>query len=411
MTFAWAGIWNKVAALMGASLAQIVAVHLVWGALVVALFGAGSACAAGSGDAAAEPAAPTQFIDPSDGWFDAGAFIDTAHGFVPLLIPITEPAVGYGLVAALVFIDRHAPGEGQRYTRPNISAVGGLATENDTRGAFAGHLGTWHEGRLRTQAALADADINLDFFGLGGSRPAGESGLGYTVAASGGMAGGSYRLGEGPLWLGLRYALVNTQTTFRGSDSELPGIDPADSDLRLAALTPSLTLDMRDNFFTPTRGWYLDLALPVFRDSFGSDRDFQLFDLEGLYFRPLQPTVFLGLRGAAKASADDTPFFLRPFVMLRGVQAMRYQGEQAAEGEAELRWQVHSRFSVLGFAGVGTARSEIGERERDESVSAGGAGFRYLVSRRHGLHMGIDVADGPDDPIWYVIFGNAWLRP
>jgi hypothetical protein len=29
-------------------------------------------------------------------------FLDTAHGFVPLLVPITEPALGYGTVGAAV---------------------------------------------------------------------------------------------------------------------------------------------------------------------------------------------------------------------------------------------------------------------------------------------------------------------
>jgi hypothetical protein len=49
--------------------------------------------------------------------------------------------------------------------------------------------------------------------------------------------------------------------------------------------------------------------------------------------------------------------------------------------------------------------------ERSENVTAGGAGFRYLVARRYGLQMGVDVADGPDDTVLYVVFGNAWLRP
>lgn len=66
---------------------------------------------------------------------------------------------------------------------------------------------------------------------------------------------------------------------------------------------------------------------------------------------------------------------------------------------------------MVGFAGAGTARSAIGDAAREESVNAGGAGFRYFVSRRHGLHMGIDIAAGPDDPILYIVFGNAWLRP
>jgi hypothetical protein len=44
-------------------------------------------------------------------------------------------------------------------------------------------------------------------------------------------------------------------------------------------------------------------------------------------------------------------------------------------------------------------------------VAAGGAGLRYLIARKHGLHMGLDVAAGPDKPVFYVMFGNAWLRP
>jgi hypothetical protein len=31
--------------------------------------------------------------------------------------------------------------------------------------------------------------------------------------------------------------------------------------------------------------------------------------------------------------------------------------------------------------------------------------------RKHGLHMGLDVATGPDEAIWHLVFGSAWLRP
>jgi hypothetical protein len=99
----------------------------------------------------------------ADGWLDLSQFLDTAHGFVPLVSPITEPAVGYGAAAALIFIDRQTSAPQQRNVRPNIAAIGGAATENGTRGLFAGHLGTWRDGRLRTMAAIADAEVNLDF--------------------------------------------------------------------------------------------------------------------------------------------------------------------------------------------------------------------------------------------------------
>ena len=354
-------------------------------------------------DASAAPSAP-RFRDPVDGWFDVSEFLDTFYGFVPVIMPITEPAVGYGAAAALVFIDRHVPG-----VRPNILAVGGLRTENGTDGVFGVHLGTWMGGRLRTLVAVADMDVNLDFFGLGGDRT--SAGVGYTISPGGGVVGAQYRLGDSPFWLGLRYTRASTRVTLDPTVPPPAAIASSDLNLELAALTPAVSLDTRDNFFTPTRGWYVDLSVPVFREALGSDRDFETANLTAIHYRPLSPSLFFSVRGTAKSSSDGTPFFLRPFVALRGVQALRYQGEQTAEAEAELRWQVHPRFSAVGFAGAGAARADIGQQDRNKSVVAGGAGFRYMIARKHGLHMGLDLAFGPDHPIIYVVFGNAWLRP
>src|SRR5690349_8601140 len=112
----------------------------------------------------------SRFRDPDDGRFDVSGFLDTAYGFVPLLVPITEPAVGYGAVGAAVFVHGEPPAPGEEFVRPTMSAVGALRTENGTRGWFGGNLGTWWNGRLRTIAALGDVDLNLEFFGLGGDR-------------------------------------------------------------------------------------------------------------------------------------------------------------------------------------------------------------------------------------------------
>jgi len=358
----------------------------------------------------AESASASRFTDPEDDRFDVSGFLDTAYGFVPLLVPITDPAVGYGAVGVLVFIHGAPPAAGEPYVRPTMSTVGALRTENGTRGWFGANLGSWRGGRLRTIAALADVDVNLDFFGLGGDRVS-DAGLGYSVEGEGGVVGGSFQLGETQLWLGMRYASVATNVTLQTPLLELPGVSPADYDLKLGSLTPAVTFDRRDNFFTPTRGWYVDLSVPLFRESFGSDRDFETLNLTTMYYHPLGRSLYLAVRASAKDSSDGTPFYLRPYVALRGVQALRYQGEQAVELETELRWQLRPRFSVIGFAGAGEAQASIAARDRNESVSAGGAGFRYLIARRYGLHIGVDVADGPDDTVFYVVLGSAWLRP
>ena len=69
---------------------------------------------------AADGNKPSRLFDPDDGWLDLSQFLDSAYGFVPLISPITEPAVGYGAAAALLFIDRQNPGSQQRHSRPNI---------------------------------------------------------------------------------------------------------------------------------------------------------------------------------------------------------------------------------------------------------------------------------------------------
>lgn len=257
-----------------------------------------------------------------------------------------------------------------------------------------------------------DAQINLEFFGLGGDRAPDDQGLDYTINARGGAAGASYRFGDRPLWLGLRYANMRTTVDPSGATpSGTPAIPGTDRYLDLVALTPSLTFDTRDNLFTPIRGGYLDLSIPVFRTALGADRDFERATLTGITFRPLTHSLFFGARGTVRTSSNGTPFFLRPFIVLHGVEALRYQGEQAAEIETELRWQFHRRFSLVGFGGAGAARIDADERRRQQSVATGGAGLRYLLAREHGLHMGLDLAFGPDDPILYVVFGSAWMRP
>jgi len=372
----------------------------------VTLMGASPVRAA---DAEEAESPPSRFKDPDDGRFDVSGFLDTAYGFVPLLVPITEPAIGYGAVGAAVFIHGEPPAPGEQFVRPTMSVIGALRTENNTRGWFGANLGTWWGGRLRTIAALGDLDLNLEFFGLGDH--ASGDGLGYSIKGKGGVLGGNYRLGRSQVWLGVRYASIDTDVTLDAPLLDLPNVPPADYALRIAALTPSLTFDRRDNFFTPTRGFYVDLSLPLYRESYGSDRDFETANLTAMYFRPLGEALYFSARGSAKDSSDGTPFYLRPYVALRGVQALQYQAEQAAELEVEVRWQLRPRYSVVGFAGTGEARGSIGTLARSENVTAGGAGFRYLIARRYGMQMGVDIADGPDDTVLYVVFGNAWLRP
>jgi outer membrane protein assembly factor BamA len=344
------------------------------------------------------------------GQLDASGFLEKRYGFLPVVLPITEPAVGYGAAGGLGFVSRPLGETRAGFGRPNITAVGAMGTENGTWGVLVGDSRHWLKDRLQTVAGVVYASMNLDFYGVGENAVLAKHPLRYNLEPRGGMVQGKYRLGNSPTWAGLNYAFASTDVSFE-APAGTPGLPEFCSDSNVGGLTPSLTFDSRDNIFTPTRGTYVEATAGLFSQSLGGDDEFQRERLIAMQFLPLRRKLFLGLRGELAASFGDEPFYLRPFIRLRGAPVMRYQGEETAQIEAELRWQYWRRFSLVGFAGGGVAWNDLERFESAHSIVAGGAGFRYELARKYGLHMGLDVAFGPDNTAVYVQVGSAWARP
>jgi hypothetical protein len=252
--------------------------------------------------------------------------------------------------------------------------------------------------------------VNLDYYGLGeAERPESEP-LTYNLQPVGGLLQAKYRLGASRFWGGLGYAFAATQVTFE-APADTPGLPDHDSESRVGGLMPVLSFDSRDNLFTPARGTYCELMAGLFSAALGGDDEFQRVGLVAMQYLPLPGRLTLGLRGDATATFGDVPFYMRPFIYMRGVPAMRYQGEGVVQAEAEIRWQFWKRLSLVGFIGAGKRWSEFDRFDDSGTVTAGGTGIRYELARRHGMHAGIDVAFGPEDPAIYVQFGSAWARP
>jgi len=353
--------------------------------------------------------APSKIFDAEDGWLDVSGFLDEAYGFVPMVMPITEPAIGYGGGLGLIFIDRNEPYQGETFRKPNIGGVGGLATENGTWAVFGAHSGSWLDGDLETLIGAAYGSINLDFYGIG-DGPLNNHPFSYNIKPLGGLFEGRYRLGSSPIRAGLRYGFGQIDASF--DNGTVPAqVRARELDSTVSGFTPTLTYDTRNNTFTPTRGVYAQAGVNLNRHAFGSDFNFEIVDLMLLYYIPIAPKLSLGLRTDASLSFDDVPFYLRPYINLRGVAAMRYVGEHMAEMELEARWQFWRRFSLVGFVGTGVAWNDLDRFDNRQNVVTGGVGFRYELARKYGLHMGIDVAFGPDQPAIYIQFGSAWFRP
>lgn len=353
---------------------------------------------------------PSKFRSPDDGWLDISGFLEQKYGFFPLVVPITEPAVGYGAAGGLMFLSKPLPSAEAGLGRPNITMVGGFGTENGTWGALAGDLRYWLDEHLQTLVGFIYSSVNLDFYGLGNDPLLANNPLRYNLEPKGGTARAKYRFGDTRIWAGLNYAYSATEVSF-DKPPGTPGEPQTRHESNVGGFTPSLTWDTRDNFFTPNRGTYLEASAGFFSPAFGADNDFQRAGLLAMQFVPLSSTLFLGFRAEGLASFGNEPFYLRPYISLRGAPTLRYQGEEVAQIETELRWQFWKRFSLVGFVGGGAAWNHFEHFDSSQSIVTGGAGFRYEIARAYGLHMGLDLAFGPDNTAVYIQVGSAWSRP
>ena len=350
-----------------------------------------------------------RFFDPQDGQLDLSYFLENPRGFLPIPIVVTEPAVGYGAGGAGMFLRPRREAGDEGWARPDISAVGAFATENGTWGAFGGDASRWFEGRLRTLVGAGAGQFNLDFYGRGGGPSSLNESVRYSLQFTGAVAQANWQLAPKSPWaVGVRYVYADVDPKPR--DSTFQSL--ADQ-VRVKVSAPSAVVeyDTRDNVFTPTRGIYAESSFLASREALGASDDFERFQQVLIAWHPLTQDVTLGARLNYAWSSDGTPFFLRPFIQLRGVPAVRYQGDQAGSIEVEARWQFYGRWSVVAFGGAGATRTERQSSTITQSVGSGGLGFRYELASKFGMHAGIDVAHSPGTTALYFVVGNAWFRP
>jgi len=378
-----------------------------------------------------------QLKDPSDGWFDASDWVlNNAVGFMPVPIIITEPAVGEGLgLAALFFhppegyteeefaksglkVDEELPeigagidadseaGPGTDFVLPDISAVAAAGTNNGTWLVGGGHFAHWKDDTVRYDGVLGYASVNLKFYGLAG-LPQLPNGLDFNGEGLFIDQDISWRMKDSNFFLGAGYTYLQVDTSF-DLGQVIPGLPVVDRTSRQSGIGVFMSYDSRDTIFTPSSGIESEISATVNDKAIGSDFDFTKYDASLHKWWNPDPKWVPGLRLDLQYVDGDLPFYSVPFIELRGIPALRYQGRSVAVAETEVRWNFHPRFSAIGFLGIGVAADKFSDMDEAPSRATQGVGFRYMMARKLGMHAGIDVARGPEDTYWYLQVGSAW---
>lgn len=346
-----------------------------------------------------------QFRDSLDNGFDASAWLSQRYGFIPVVSIITEPAIGPGVALGLGFLHRAPEDLGKPMEHPpSASAVFGMYTANDSWAVGGGHAGFWKDDRVRYRGGLGYASVNLKYY----PQYLIES-VDFSLEGGGLMQELSFRIKDTNLFLGARYIFAKTTTTIEIPLDSLD-IDPWEIDNRIGGLGALSVYDSRDNIYTPDEGIRAGLIYIYYDDVFGGDKTYQRLDTYALGFHPISSNLHFGLRLDGRFSFGRAPFYTLPYIDLRGVPAMRYQGKYTALVETEWRWDFTSRWSLDFFGGVGRTAPRRGDFSDGETAWNAGTGFRYLLARLFGLRAGCDVARGPEDWAFYIVVGSAWGR-
>jgi hypothetical protein len=346
-----------------------------------------------------------QMRDPEDGWLDGSQFLlNNNLSFLPVPIIISEPAVDAGLGLAGVFFHRRPESESREsdeFERPSMSTVAAAYTGNESWMVGGGHLGRWRRDTINDTGAGGLASINLKYFGT----PGGE-GLDFNADGGFVLQEMLFRIRNSNWLVGPRWQFTKVDITF-DLDLDIPGIEPLELDFQDSGLGVVLEYENLDSTFTPSNGNQLKVDALFYDEAIGGDFNYGKYHTRYLHFLELGRFVLSG-RAQADYIDGDAPFFALPFIQLRGIPVLRYQGEAVLTGELEARWDFHPRISAVGFLGAGRAADSFGDLGDASSRVAGGFGIRYLAARLLGMRLGIDVAWGPEDTAVYLTVGHNW---
>ncbi len=341
-------------------------------------------------------------------------WIINAHGFVPVPIIITEPALGgFGGGLVPVFIQPNKPVErdGKMYpVPPDVTAVAGVYTLNDSWFAGGGRFGSISKYGLRYKVFGGYGDINLsyyhDFDKLGTEE------FKFNIEAVPVYVYLGKQLPDPRFVVGIDYLYIKSELTPKNNKSLIPGSWDKAYDAQVSMLGAVAEFDSRDNSFTPNRGIKTYLDFKWSSQAFGSDYNYE--ELEGAFYWyiPVINRWVSGLRLDMQQVFGKAPFFIKPFIDMRGIPAARYQGNTTALVELEERFDFGDtkRWSAVVFGGAGKGFDEYDEFSDAEWAYSYGIGARYLLARKLNLRAGVDIAMGPEGFTYYIIFGTGWMR-
>jgi hypothetical protein len=347
--------------------------------------------------------------------------------FLAAPIPIVSPTIGAGLEWAVGYLFPFSRDD--KISPHSAVGVGGLFTNNGSRGLAVGGKLYVKEDKYRFTLGGGGAKINADIYGVG--CEAGDRGSYVPLTGTGvGIIGESlFRIGK-VFYIGPRFQYRDLTLKLNREELNLPvtpppsltgvieEIAPSLGQQRTVAIGPRFQWDTRGDKYYPQDGIFLDSGIDVFSKALGSKFTYQYYKIAVNKYMRVGKRQVIAVRGmGCAAEGDHVPIYdLCLFGNsndLRGYPGGRYQDRRMFATQAEYRLtmppiRVLGRFGIVAFGGVGGVGKNFSDINWEDLLPAGGGGLRFRLTNKDKVNFRVDYGVGKVGHTFTVGVGEAF---
>ena len=329
--------------------------------------------------------------------------------FIVVPIVITDQNLGYGAVLAPAYLHPSKKST-KKNTPPNITAIAGGATSTKTWVVGLMHSHTFNNDHIRYFGAVAVTSVNLDFYELG-KIDLSKHPIAVNLSGWGTVQRGTFRIKKSNIFIGPQFGYAQVESSVRKDRDFILG-DSLDSQINFktnfSALGFIADYDNRDNTISPANGYYGGFELTYNMPFLGATQEFYKFEAFFYAYVRITKWLYSEYNFDFQNVGGDAPFYVKPFVSLRGAPAMRYQGDNTMIAQTQWRFYVYKDIAVLGFVGAGKAFDTFSDFGADEWITNYGTGIRYTLAKAMNTRVGFDFAWANEDFGWYIVVGKSF---
>ena len=180
----------------------------------------------------------------------------------------------------------------------------------------------------------------------------------------------------------------------------------------IAGVGAMLDWDTRDSVLFPLRGAYLQLSADAYGSAAGSDFTFSRLEIDLRRYLPMGPRRVLAVQAYLVSTGGEVPFYKLALLggesLLRGYFKGRFRDKGLFLIQGEYRALITKRIGVAGFAGLADVFPGFAHLGGGKLKFSAGSGLRYVINKRDGATVRLDLAWGQESFGLYVTAQEAF---